>query len=384
MAIRPEEIDAFYDDGERRAIEESSPGYPAAERPQLLRSLNRSAAIALLDGAAIAAPIPRVDCLVADIGLVAGGGAPHLVAGYGFSGKTLALQALAVSLASGRPVWGAYRGRQARVLHIDREQGDLLTRRRYQRLAAAMGVDLAAMGDSLAVAVMPQIALTRAHERQWREIMTGRDLVIIDSLRASTAGVDENSSEIRGCLDLLAGASEATGCRGVIIHHSKKPQQNDPGGRFAIRGSSSIYDACDSVYLFASAKGEPVSVEHAKARTQGDSVPDFALVISDVEVDGDPRGGLRVQVHGTELLDERRERREEAAQNAEVRRDTETLRKIIGTRPGLSAGDLRAAARLSGDRFSRALTELGADIEVREVPTGRGAPKRTHYLRGRS
>jgi hypothetical protein len=42
-----------------------------------------------------------------------------------------------------------------------------------------------------------------------------------------------------------------------------------PGARFAIRSSSVIYDACDGVYIFSAARGEPVSVEHAKARTQG-------------------------------------------------------------------------------------------------------------------
>ena len=65
--------------------------------------------IALLDGPALAAPLPDVEYLVCEIGLVAGGGAPHLFAGYGFSGKTLALQAMALALAAGCPVWGAYR-----------------------------------------------------------------------------------------------------------------------------------------------------------------------------------------------------------------------------------------------------------------------------------
>jgi hypothetical protein len=139
-----------------------------------------------------------------------------------------------------------YRGSQARVLHADLEQGHRLTCRGYQRLAAALGVELGGLGDTRAVAVMPQLPLTRGDRAKWRDILNGRDTVVIESLRAASKGVDENSSEIRGCLDMRGELSEATGCRAVIIHHSKKPQQNDPGGRFAIRGASA---ACCSSFV---------------------------------------------------------------------------------------------------------------------------------------
>jgi RecA-family ATPase len=341
-------------------------------------------AIRVLDGKAIAVPIPVVPCLVAEIGLVAGGGATHLVAGYGYSGKTLALQSLALSLAAGRPVWGAYTGTQGRVLHVDLEQGDRLTRRRYQRLAAAMGVDLPSLGDSLGLAIMPPLKLARDHFVEWRDLMAGRDLVIVDSLRAASGGQDENSSEIRGCVDMLGELSEATQCRATLIHHSRKPQRDDPGGRFAIRGSSAIYDACDCVYLFAAAKGEPVSVEQAKARTQGDSIPDFALVISDVEIDGEARAGLRVQVHGAELIDERREAQATAARRDETRRDVETLRRVLAATPGLGSRELRAAVRpMAHARLEAALYALREQIDIREEQIGRAITRR-HYLRGGS
>jgi hypothetical protein len=340
-------------------------------------------AVVLLDGPAIAVPIPRLECLVAEIGLVAGGGAPHLFAGYGFSGKTLALQSMALSLAAEQPVWGTYRARQSRVLHVDCEQGDRLTRRRYQRLALGMGVDLSSLGDALTVAIMPPLALKREHLARWREVMAGRDLVIVDSLRAATAGMDENSSGIRGCLDMLGELSEATQCRPALIHHSRKPQRDDPGGRYAIRGSAAIYDACDGVYIFSAPKGEPVSVEQVKARTQGDSVPDFALTISDVEIDGDPRAGLRVQVHGHELIDQRRQQHTDFAQAAQTTRDAHTVRNALALRPpGLGARELRGVTRLSGDRIAAAILALGDRIEVIEEPNRRGPPVRRHRLRG--
>jgi hypothetical protein len=342
----------------------------------------QATAIRVLGGREIAVAIPAIPCLVAEIGLVAGGGATHLVAGYGYSGKTLALQSLALSLAAGRPVWGAYTGKQSRVLHVDLEQGDRLTRRRYQRLAAAMGADLPSLGDSLGLVIMPPVKLSRDDFVEWRDLMAGRDLVIIDSLRAASGGQDENSSEIRGCLDMLGELSEATQCRATLIHHSRKPQRDDPGGRFAIRGSSAIYDACDCVYLFAAAKGEPVSVEQAKARTQGDSIPDFALVISDVEIDGEARAGLRVQVHGAELIADRRAAKADADQADQTRRDAQKIREALAKHPGVNTRALRGITHLSGDRIAAALGVLSSAVEVRQVPGAGGRfPSAAHYLR---
>ncbi len=40
----------------------------------------------------IAGPLPELQYLVRELGMVAGSGAPHLLTGYGFSGKTVACQ----------------------------------------------------------------------------------------------------------------------------------------------------------------------------------------------------------------------------------------------------------------------------------------------------
>jgi AAA domain-containing protein len=339
--------------------------------------------ITLLDGPAMAKPLPALEYLVREIGLVAGGGAPHLFAGYGFTGKTLTLQAMALSLASGSALWSAYSVGKRRVVHVDLEQGERLTVRRYQRLADAMNVDLGGLGDALALAVMPPITLAEQHKSAWRTLMSGRDLVVIDSLRAATGGQDENSSDIRSGLDLLGHISEETGCRPAVILHARKPSEDAPAGRYAIRGSSAIYDAADSAYVYGAAKGEPIAVEHVKARSHGETVEDFALVISDVEIDGYPKAGLRVQVHGAELLTERRQERREAAQRDRARIDADSVRAAIARCPGATTTALRVASGLSGDRLALALTKLGSAVEVREDRSqGRGPARQCHYLRG--
>ncbi len=352
-------------------------GAPAKDAPPPITS-------SLLFGAAIAAPLPPLEYIVREIGMVAGGGAPHLVAGYGFSGKTLAMQAMLLSLAAGRGVWGGYTGRPSKVTHVDLEQGKRLDCRRYQRLAFAMGIDLAKLGDTLALLAMPRLTLRPEYRNAWVELMTGRDLILVDSLRAATGGLDENSSEIREPLDMLGGISDETNCRPVVILHARKPSDDKPGGRYSIRGSGALYDASDCVYIFAAGKGEPVSVMHEKARTDGETVDDFALTIADLadESGADLRAGLRVQVHGAELVTDRKEAKAKAARDALARKDAETLRGVLASRPGIGAAELRAlAGSLHADRFTAAKAALGDDLEIREVKNGRSRTI-AHFLRG--
>jgi hypothetical protein len=346
-----------------------------------MKALAPKSGLALLDGPALAVPLPELDYLVKDIALVAGSGAPHLVAGLGFGGKTICTQDMVLCLAAGRPVWGAYAAHQRRIVYVDMEQGERLTRRRFQRQARARGIELASLGDALTVAIFPDLTLRLEHADQWRKLMFGRDLLVIDSLRAASPGADENDSAIRTGLDMLGRLSEDTACRALVIHHARKPSAEEPaGGRHSIRGSSAIFDAVDSAYIFSAESGEPVQVDHVKARSHGEPVPKFALVIADVEIDGDPRAGLRVQVHGAELVAQRREAREQAAATARASRDALKVERAVIQTPGLATRELRGATGLSGDRLAAAIAHLGTAIEVREERDGRARPMR-HYSR---
>lgn len=329
---------------------------------------------------AVALPPPSYFCEA--IGLPDGPGAPHMIAGYGFSLKTFAAQSLALSLASGLRVWGAYACRTAKVSHVDLEQGERLTRRRYQRLALILGIDLAALEEMIALISMPRLRLVAGDRPAWRALMVGRDLLIVDSLRAASGGQDENDSAIRECLDLLGSLSEETGCRALVIHHARKTSESAPGGdAYAIRGSGAIFDACDSVYLFTANEGEPVSCKHVKARSHGEPVPPWALTIQDVGPPEDLKRGARIQVHGVELVEERRQARRDATTKAQAGRDAAKLRELLTRQPGLGVQDIRGALHLSGDRFYAARSSLAGDVEIRQVRVGSARPKEAHFLR---
>ncbi len=248
----------------------------------------------------IAAPIAKADFIVESLDFCAG--APLMIAGYGYSGKTLAAQALALGLARPAPaigvrtVWGELfraRTRPCRVVHVDWEQGPNLTRRRYQRLARGMGIaNLATL--PLTLVSLPDWYLDRPEAFEaLAGILTNYDVAIFDSLRALAPGIDENSSEMRAPLDGLMRVSAATDCACVVIHHAKKPSKDGIGGvKMSIRGSGAIFDACGSVLVFDGEKDKPKRVSHEKARESGVTCDDFTLAVED------HAGGIRVIAEG--------------------------------------------------------------------------------------
>lgn len=215
-------------------------------------------------------------------------GAPVLLAGYGFSGKTVAAQALAVAIAAGLPAWGSLAVRQGSVRHFDFEQGSRLTRERYQRLALGLDVSPADLDGRLALWALPRFTFdSPGAEDALCRWLDGVDLAIIDSFRAACPSIDENSSEARLPLDMLCRVSERTGCVPLVIHHARKPSQNAVGGaKMAIRGSGALFDACSSVLCFEGVKGAPTRVSHEKARNTGRPADDFSLRIVDTEGGG--------------------------------------------------------------------------------------------------
>jgi hypothetical protein len=230
--------------------------------------------------------------------------------------------------------------------------------------------------------VKPKIVLRKEDAPAWRELMAGRDLLIVDSLRAATHGRDENDSGIRDVLDMLGDLSEETGCRAIVIHHARKPSDGAPeGGRYSIRGSGAIFDACDCAYMLSGDKGAPVKVEHIRAKSFGETVDDFALKITDFEIDGDPKAGLAIRVLGAEVLSEQREAAARARQQRQAASDAAKIRRVLEERRGgVKTTELRDAVGMSGTHFNRALLELGETVVAREERHGKARAANYLYL----
>lgn len=301
------------------------------------------------------APLPPVDWLCQSLRIAPG--APTLFAGYGYSGKSVALQGLALSVASGCALWGAYSCRRGRVIHLDYEQGKRITACRYQRLAYAEEVDPRSLTGWLECGVLPSRSLDADVLCRLGE---NRSMALVDSWRAAHPEVDENSSEVRKTLDAMGTASEKTGCAFLPLAHSRKPQRDAPGGgKMAIRGSSGFYDGCQTVYVFdGQTVGSPM-VELQKDRLGGESMPPFVLSI--VDVDG--REGLRVRRQ--DVPTEEREPFEKTCQR---------IVEFLIEHPGVPGADVLASKMgVRKGSLVAPLQSLEAEgVIVRVKATGRG------------
>jgi hypothetical protein len=231
-------------------------------------------------------------------GLALAPGAVTIVGGAGFGGKTLAMQSLLLAVASGKRIWGQFECKQGRVMHIDYEQGMPLTKRRYQRLARSMRVDLTSLEGILDVTSIAATTLDYdGIERQLMHLLSDVTVAIVDAFRGAFPKATENDSGVRGCLDMLSRVSLRTGCLIIVIAHSKKIQAADDDVRGQLRGSGALFDAAQAVWMLNGCQGKPTRVNHTKERLEGELKETFGLVVED-EVgpfDGDRKWGLNVR-----------------------------------------------------------------------------------------
>lgn len=219
-------------------------------------------------------------------------GAPGLITGYGGTGKTTFVQHLALCVVSGRKLLERYGVREGLVTHLDYEQGQDLTMRRYLDLGLT---DLPqAAQERLRFASFPSTKLTDAEAlAALLQAAKGQALLIVDSLVAATNLDDENAAAARKPLDVLGQVSELTGCVVLVIHHSKKDRTN---GRTSARGSSAITDAV-SVHITyerddKAGAGAPVELKLEKVRHIMPA-KSFALQPDGVRIAYDGSGRLR-------------------------------------------------------------------------------------------
>lgn len=244
-------------------------------------------------------PEPENENLVVSA-LGIGSGPPVGVFGQGFVGKTILSMSLGMSVALGRPLWGQYPVSQGVWVHFDYEQGRRETKKRVQLLARGFGVWRGDLQDRMRVAVYPETNLTSPEAlKHYVEAMSGASIATIDALKGITPGIEENSSAMRDYIRTLSLASEKTGCAVVLIHHAGKFDGKKARKEMG-RGSSAIYDECQSVFVVTGERDQDKRVTHEKDRELGSLVPEFALRFEDVPCIGDVDSDDDVSLDDTE------------------------------------------------------------------------------------
>jgi hypothetical protein len=296
-------------------------------------------------------------------------GAPTIIAGYGGLGKSMLAQYLVLCIATGRRVFDRHDVRQGRVMHLDYEQGRRLTRTRYQRLAAALGLPAGALKGKLKLRHLPPVNLvTPGFEQALLHRVDGFSVCLVDSLRAATPGLKENDSEIRGPLDMLGRVSEKTGCVFIVIHHARKDDGGDrTGGNQNMRGNSAINDAAQTVIMLE-AIDRGFAVNPGKIR-DGRPFEPVGVCIEDTKPEGYKFDGLALVAVDIAA------QRQAAAEN-EIAADMATVLAMVQSSPGgRYAGGKASLVELAPcgkSRASRAVSELvRREVVYEQVEGGR-------------
>lgn len=164
-----------------------------------------------------------------------------LLCAAGGSGKSWLIQYIACCVNSGKPLFDKFEVAQGRVLHIDVEQGENQTQRRYERLASGLGLNDYDVDRVELNGRLDSAENIKHIEADLTELFTGYQMVMIDSLKA-VSEVDENSAQIEIICKIFKRVAEKAGCAIMLIHHKGKGKSD---ARQSGRGHSSIYDSVD-------------------------------------------------------------------------------------------------------------------------------------------
>lgn len=255
--------------------------------------------VRILTTAEIFAPQPPTNWLVRELQLAPG--RPALLYGAAGAGKSVIVQSLALFIAAGSPAWGQFSTRPGRVLHVDYDQGDEATRKRYKRIAVGCGLELEALGDRLRLMPFPPVSLSNPGkaERFFTEHCRGVDLCVIDSLRKAIPNMDENDSRVGANLAICARVSEKTGTVFLVLHHQGKPRDGESDASMSPRGSSALLASAGAALLVTGGRGKPKRVRAMRDSEsfEGGEPLDFVLCFEDLPKSGD-LAPLRVAYEG--------------------------------------------------------------------------------------
>jgi KaiC/GvpD/RAD55 family RecA-like ATPase len=146
-------------------------------------------------------------------------------------GKSMLAPHLAYAVAQGRPAFGL-RTKQGRTLYVAAEDfGGMRQRVHALRLQHGDAPDFA-MVECGNLRDPASVTALRDTVAVWRPAV-----VVIDTLGAAWAGMDENSSQDMGNVVEFARRLAATGCAVLLVHHTAKHGDGTPRGHSVLNGT---------------------------------------------------------------------------------------------------------------------------------------------------
>ena len=217
-------------------------------------------------------------------------GRPTILCGEGGSRKGWLSMAMLLLGAADRDLFGHRFSHGMRGVYFDWEQTLYETKKRFQLLARGYGIDLRSLGTRLGYMWIPvgSLAKETARDDMCRRV-EGFDLAVVDSTRASTVGVKENSEEASYAGQTLTTVSEKTACSFIMLDHTGLPDAMGQRQRqHAIRGHSSKRDISSTLLVMSTKKSEAtlVTCERCQGKAQEDWAEPFKFALARTQNDG--------------------------------------------------------------------------------------------------
>lgn len=163
-----------------------------------------------------------------------------ILSGASGSFKTYTLLEMALSIASGKPLFSQFAAQQAGVLIIDEENGERLMQKRLKQLGAA---------DDLPIYFTPKMGFELTDDNVENIILScktyGIKLIVIDSLIRIHSAEENSSKEMAKVFKQLRRFTEQD-IAVLVTQHNRKQGNFNGGVGNEMRGSSEIRAAIDS------------------------------------------------------------------------------------------------------------------------------------------
>jgi len=262
-----------------------------------------------------------------------------MVSGEPYTGKTLFLLATALSLASGKPLFGVYHPKELRrVLFIGQDAPTWDYAGQALKLARGYGIGADDLRHYEVDLILNEgVIITEPSFldwlKQWHDA-TGFDVLMLDTL-LDVHNADENSnSQMRIVMKLLKSIRDTFGCAILFSHHTSKPQLGDTrSANYMSRGATVIPGSSDFHFQLRAGR-EHVDMLWPKGRGATGMDPPPSFVIAESVVDGQPAIQLQVSTEGDRVELIKTELIEPSTRSA-------LIAKVLGAEPGL--GPQRAA-----------------------------------------
>ena len=283
-------------------------------------------------------------------GLVTRGSVGMFVA-HGNSLKTWTALSMALAVSRGEKWLGKYATKKGTALFIDYESGKAEIHRRV-RMLGHQGT------ESFGYTFADVYANDEAFWTELEEMAPA--LVVIDSLAASSPGVDENDTRAAWPLLRAKLLAEKTGAAVLFLHHANKGERGDQ--REKVRGTSAFFAALDFAYRFESLDEteNTKSMRIASIKTRSGKKP--------------PPLDVRLTDKGLALIEEA------AVHMAKSAETPEMLRAAIKRHLANGPKGRKELARALNKRETQVRAEVDILLEQGQLVEGKGARNRKPLL----